>query len=42
MMNYIVSLVGAFAPMWDYTLTALMCLMFVATVPAIIREVVRF
>lgn len=41
MINYIIDLLGCMSPMWDYALTDLMALAFVATVPCLIREVVR-
>lgn len=40
MIQYIIPLVAAYMPLWDFGLLHLMCLAFVATVPVIIRKVV--
>lgn len=42
MINSIIGLVASFSPMWEYVLFHIMALMFVATVPCIIRKVVQF
>lgn len=42
MINNIVDLVASFSPMWEYVLFHVLVLMFVATVPCIIRKVVQF
>lgn len=41
MINNIIPLVSSMAPMWNYVLTFVMALAFVATVPCIIRKIVR-
>lgn len=41
MIDYIIPLIATFAPMWEYCLNILLCLMFVATVPCIIRKIIR-
>lgn len=42
MINNIIDLIASFAPMWEYVLFHVLALMFVATVPCIIRKVVQF
>lgn len=42
MINSIIGLVAAFSPMWEYVLNYVLALMFVATVPCIVRKVVQF
>ena len=42
MINNIISLLASFAPMWNYVLNYILALMFVATVPCVIRKVVQF
>lgn len=42
MINNVISLIAAFSPMWDYVLNYILMLMFVATVPCVIRKVVQF
>lgn len=41
MIENFVALIATFAPMWSYVLNHLMMLMFVATVPAILRRIIR-
>lgn len=41
MLNGVFDLLVSFMPMWDYVLTYIMAIGFIATVPCIIREVVR-
>lgn len=41
MINYFIPLLATMSPMWDYALTSLMCLMFVATVPCILRYIIK-
>lgn len=41
MINYIIPLVATMAPMWSYVLTILIALAFVATVPCIVRKIIR-
>lgn len=41
MMNYIIPLLATMSPLWDYVLTTLMCMMFVATVPCILRYIIK-
>lgn len=41
MMFQIVPLIGTMSPMWSYVLNYVLCLCFIATVPCIIRKVVR-
>lgn len=41
MLYSIIELIAKFAPMWDYILTYFVALCFIATVPCIVREVVR-
>lgn len=42
MLNSMLELVAAYMPMWNYILDSLMLVMFVATVPVILRSIVRF
>ena len=42
MINNIIELVATFSPMWNYVLFHVLALMFVATVPCVIRKVVQF
>lgn len=42
MINNIISLLASFSPMWSYVLNHVLALMFVATVPCVIRKVVQF
>lgn len=42
MINYIIPLVACMSPMWSHVLTILIALAFVATVPCIIRQIVRW
>lgn len=42
MLEHFIDLLGSFAPMWDYALTLVMCLFFVASVPSIIRYIIRW
>lgn len=41
MIQYIIPLIASFSPMWEYVLYHVFCLAFIATVPCIIREVIR-
>lgn len=41
MIDYVIVLIACMSPMWDYVLTLYIALLVVATVPVIIREVVR-
>lgn len=41
MINYIIPLITAFVPMWNYVLHLVFALCFVATVPCILRAIVR-
>lgn len=40
MINYVVPLVATMSPMWGYVLTHILALVFLCTVPCIIRKVV--
>lgn len=41
MLYSIIELIAEFSPMWEYILTYFVALCFIATVPCIVREVVR-
>ena len=41
MIDYIIMLLSLVSPMWAYALNHLMMLLFVATVPVLIREIFR-
>lgn len=42
MIDYIIPLIACYAPMWEYVMFLVLALAFVATVPCIIRQIVRF
>lgn len=41
MIENFVALVATFAPMWNYVLYHLLFMMFIATVPCIVRKIIR-
>lgn len=41
MLIHFIDLVSSFTPMWDYVMNYILALGFLATVPCIVREVVR-
>lgn len=41
MLNYIIPLISKMSPMWGYVLDFVVALCFVATVPCILRRVVK-
>lgn len=42
MIGSFVDLVACMSYMWDYVITFVMCLMFVATVPCIVRQIISW
>lgn len=40
MIDFVIYLVACMSPVWDYALTLIVALMFLATVPCIIRGIV--
>lgn len=42
MINYIIPLLVAYLPMWRYILVLIFALMFVVSVPCIVRQIVRW
>ena len=41
MINYIIPLIATMTPIWSYVLTIILALAFVATVPCIVRNIIR-
>ena len=41
MISYVIPLIACMSPLWDYVLTLIIALAFVATVPCIVRGIIR-